>query len=91
MRWYSYRWLIERHHFVLKSGCGLETLQLEKGRRIEMDLATYSIVDWRLLWLTYQARLQGEESCESHVFFLHELSLGGAKFEHSVQREKTQS
>ncbi|GCA73185.1 hypothetical protein MiYa_04744 [Microcystis aeruginosa NIES-2519] len=43
MRWYSYRWLIERYHFVLKSGCGLEKLQLETGRRIEMALATYSI------------------------------------------------
>ncbi len=43
-RWYSYRWLIERYHFVLKSGCGLEKLQLETGRRIEMALATYSIV-----------------------------------------------
>jgi hypothetical protein len=30
-----------------------------------MALATYSIVAWRFLWLTYQARLHGEESCES--------------------------
>ncbi|WP_079205683.1 IS4 family transposase [Microcystis aeruginosa FBCC-A68] len=67
VRWYSYRWLIERYHFVLKSGCGLEKLQLETGRRIEMALATYSIVAWRLLWLTYQARLHGEESCESFL------------------------
>jgi len=28
LRWYSYRWLIERYHFVLKSGCRLEQLQL---------------------------------------------------------------
>jgi hypothetical protein len=67
VRWYSYRWLIEPYHFVLKSGCGLEKLQLETGRRIEMALATYSIVAWRLLWLTYQARLHGEESCESFL------------------------
>lgn len=67
VRWYSYRWLIERYHFVLKSGCGVEKLQLETGRRIEMALATYSIVAWRLLWLTYQARLHGEESCETFL------------------------
>jgi hypothetical protein len=67
VRWYSYRWLIERYHFVLKSGCGLEKLQLETGRRIEMALATYSIVAWRLLWLTYQARLHRDESCESFL------------------------
>jgi hypothetical protein len=29
LRWYSYRWLIERYHYVLKSGCRLEQLQLE--------------------------------------------------------------
>ena len=23
MRWYSYRWLIERYHYVLKSGCAI--------------------------------------------------------------------
>ena len=32
-----------------------------------MALATYSIVAWRLLWLTYKARLHGEESCESFL------------------------
>lgn len=44
MRWYSYRWLIERYHYVLKSGCGIEKLQLETAERLEMALATYSIV-----------------------------------------------
>jgi len=29
LRWYSYRWLIERYHYVLKSGCRIEQLQLE--------------------------------------------------------------
>ncbi|MEG4508134.1 hypothetical protein QUA81_31735 [Microcoleus sp. F6_B4] len=23
VRWYSYRWLIERYHYVLKSGCAI--------------------------------------------------------------------
>jgi hypothetical protein len=67
VRWYSYRWLIERYHYVLKSGCGLEKLQLETGHRIEMALATYSIVAWRLLWLTYQARLNPDESCATFL------------------------
>ena len=34
LRWYSYRWLIERYHYVLKSGCRLEQLQLESADRI---------------------------------------------------------
>ncbi|MDJ0514940.1 MAG: hypothetical protein QNJ74_01340 [Trichodesmium sp. MO_231.B1] len=29
VQWYSYPWLIERYHYVLKSGCGIEKLQLE--------------------------------------------------------------
>jgi hypothetical protein len=53
--WYRYRWLIERYHFVLKSGCHLEKLQLERAERLERALATYCVVAWRLLWLTYQA------------------------------------
>jgi len=64
VRWYSYRWLIERYHYVLKSGCGIEKLQLETAERLEMALATYSIVAWRLLYLTHLARLAPDVSCE---------------------------
>lgn len=56
IRWYTYRWLIERYHYVLKSGCRIEQLQLKTAERIKKALATYTIVAWRLLWLTYQAR-----------------------------------
>ncbi|MEG3899816.1 MULTISPECIES: IS4 family transposase [unclassified Microcoleus] len=64
VRWYGYRWLIERYHYVLKSGCGIEKLQLETAKRLEMALATYSIVAWRLLYITHQARLADDVSCE---------------------------
>ncbi|NEQ66356.1 MAG: transposase [Symploca sp. SIO2D2] len=50
--WYSYRWLIERFHYVLKSGCHLEELQLSSADRIQRAVATYGIVEKRLLWLT---------------------------------------
>jgi Transposase Tn5 dimerisation domain len=65
IRWYSYRWLIERYHYVLKSGCGLEQLQLETSDRIIRALATYSIVAWRLLWLTYESRVNGQQPCDT--------------------------
>ena len=48
IRWYTYRWLIERYHYVLKSGCRIEQLQLKTADRIKKALATYSIVAWRL-------------------------------------------
>jgi len=64
-RWYSYRWLIERYHYVLKSGCRLEQLQLETAARIERALATYTIVAWRLLWLTYESRYNPEAPADT--------------------------
>lgn len=71
LRWYSYRWLIERYHFVLKSGCRLEQLQLETGERIQRALATYTIVAWRFLWITYLARYHPETPADT-VLATHE-------------------
>jgi Transposase DNA-binding/Transposase Tn5 dimerisation domain len=71
IRWYTYRWLIERYHYVLKSGCGVENLQLETAERIKKALATYAIVAWRLLWITYQARQNPQLSCDT-VLETHE-------------------
>ena len=68
---YRARWLIERYHYVLKSGCGIEHVQLETAEGLERALALCCIVAWRLLWLTYQARRQGEASCTT-VFAPHE-------------------
>lgn len=56
VRWYSFRWRIERFHYTLKSGCQIEKLQLETLRRLENAIATYCIVAWRVLYLTYVAR-----------------------------------
>lgn len=71
VHWYTLRWLIERYHFVLKSGCRFEALQLETAARLERALAVYSLVAWRLLWLTYEARAHPEASSAT-VLALHE-------------------
>jgi hypothetical protein len=63
MIWYSYRWRIERFHYILKSGCKVEQLQLETKDRLMRALAVFSIVAFRLLWLTYQARLTPDLPC----------------------------
>ncbi len=62
--WYSLRWLIERFHYTLKSGCRIESLQLDTARRLLNALSTYSLVAWRVMWLTYRARLNPEDGCE---------------------------
>jgi hypothetical protein len=71
---YCRRWLVERLHFVLKSGCRIEQLQLETAARLQRAIATYSIVAWRLLWLTYQARQQPRASC-TQLFELRHWQL----------------
>jgi hypothetical protein len=65
LRWYALRWLIERYHYTLKSGCHIEQLQLQTAERIVRAVATYAIVAWRLLWLTYEARVNPNQSCEA--------------------------
>ncbi len=63
LTWYTYRWRIERYHFILKSGCRLEELQLETEERLERALAVYSMVASRLLSITYQARVTPDAPC----------------------------
>lgn len=63
LQWYTCRWRIERFHFVLKSGCRVEELQLAEAVRIQRALAVFSIVAWRLLALTYAAREHPNEPC----------------------------
>jgi hypothetical protein len=65
VRWYALRWLVERYHYVLKSGCRIERLQLETAERLGRALARYAVVAWRLLWLTYEARRHPEAPCEA--------------------------
>jgi Transposase Tn5 dimerisation domain/Transposase DNA-binding len=60
---YAQRWKVERYHYVLKSGCRLEDLQLESADRIERALAIYNVVAWRLLYTTYVARLEPDLPC----------------------------
>ena len=61
--YYRQRWIVERYHYVLKSGCQVEKLQLETAERLRRALAMYGIVAWRLLWLTHEARAQPESPC----------------------------
>jgi hypothetical protein len=61
--YYRLRWLIERYHYVLKSGCGIEELYLQSPDRLRRALAIYALVAWRVLWLTYEARQSPDQPC----------------------------
>jgi hypothetical protein len=58
VHFYTQRWLIERFHFALKSGCQIEELQLESDKRMFAAIALYCIVAWRIMSITYFARYE---------------------------------
>lgn len=63
VQWYAFRWLIERFHFVLKSGCRIEQRQFETAKRMQRAIPLFSIVAWRLLHMTLLAREKPDASC----------------------------
>jgi hypothetical protein len=64
VRFYTYRWLVERFHYVLKNGgCHFEESQLRTVEALHRLLGICSRVAWRLLWLTYQARQTPDAPC----------------------------
>lgn len=55
--WYTCRWTIEVWHRVLKTGCRIESRQLETVERLEVAMTLYGIIAWRILYATMLARL----------------------------------
>ena len=64
LQWYLCRWQIEIFFRILKSGCRIEELQLEKLERLEPALALYMIIAWRVLFLTMLGRECPEMPCD---------------------------
>lgn len=60
---YTFRWLIERFHYVLKSGCGIEDLEFEDADHLQRALAVFSGVAFAVLHMTYLARLEPDGPC----------------------------
>lgn len=67
LRFYTYRWVVERFHYVLKSGCKLEQSQLKSYDALTRFLALCSHQAWQILELTYQARVRPDEPCDSFL------------------------
>ena len=65
VRWYTYRWLIERFHYVLKSGTKIEELQLKQATSLQKAISVYSLAAFRIMQLVYQSRHKPEMSCET--------------------------
>jgi len=67
VEYYEFRWLIERFHYVLKSGLGAEEVQLRTFDKIKTMLYLFSIVALYIMAITYTARVMPELPCT--VFF----------------------
>ena len=63
--WYRARWEIETFFHVLKNGCRVEALQLGSIGTIELALAVYRVVAWRLARLVRTARTQPDLDASS--------------------------
>lgn len=63
VEWYACRFGIEVWHKILKSGCGIETRQLETASRLQRCLTLYSVIAWRILYATMLSRTLPELPC----------------------------
>jgi hypothetical protein len=63
--WYRCRWEIETFFNVLKNGCRVEALQLGHVAKIELALAVYMVVAWRLARLVRLGRTHPELAANS--------------------------
>jgi hypothetical protein len=64
IRWYTYRWLIERFHFTLKSGTKIEALQFKQAVSLQKAIPIYSMAAFRVMQLVYESRNKPDVSCE---------------------------
>ena len=63
LSWYLCRWQVEIFFRILKSGCKIEALQLEKIERLEPAIMCYMLIAWRVLFFTMVGREGPELPC----------------------------
>lgn len=65
LEWYVCRWQIEVYFRILKTGCGIEHLQLADFSRLQVAIAIYLIVAWRIQFLLTLGRDTPDMPCDS--------------------------
>lgn len=63
VQYYKHRWLIERFHYTLKSGCGIEDIQLKNIESIQKAIIFHSITACQILRLTILSRIEPNANC----------------------------
>lgn len=54
--YYIARWTVEIYFRVLKTGCGVEEIQLSTNARLKNCLTFYKVIAWRVMYVTYLNR-----------------------------------
>jgi hypothetical protein len=72
--WYASRWKVETYHKILKSGCKAEASRLRTADRLVNLISVFSILSWRLFWMTMLNRSDSGMSA-GHVFSKTERQL----------------
>jgi hypothetical protein len=62
---YLRRWDIEVFHRVLKTGCRVERIQMMNGQALIHAIMIYSVIAWRILYLTHLGRQCPDIPCGS--------------------------
>jgi hypothetical protein len=62
LTWYAMRWRIETFHKILKTGCRAEASKLRAAERIVNLIAVFSILSWRIFWMTMMNRVAPNSS-----------------------------
>jgi hypothetical protein len=65
--YYALRWVIERFHFILKSGLGIEQLQIDLLLRLTNALQLYVLVAWHVLWLYRLGKVHSEQAASEYI------------------------
>lgn len=63
VEWYCRRWQVEIFHKILKSGCQVEQRRLNHFDRLQPCIALFSIIAWRIHWMTWMLRAQPDAPC----------------------------
>lgn len=75
VRWYIYRWRIERFHYTLKTGAfSIEELQFETYERFCKAITMYSIVASRVIYTHYYEKEHPGENAEE-IFSKEEVRM----------------
>jgi hypothetical protein len=67
IKYYRTRWVIEEYHKILKTGCAIENCLLEDTEAMFRYITLFSIIAWRLFWITRLQRINPEAPCTQGI------------------------